>query len=367
MNYSKMVSKNTVPLSLSKYFLLLRGAPKAGKTTFYADFVKEIFNGDASRGVLIPFEKGYTSIGDLFVFGKTVLPKMDKLDDDNKIVVDPITKKPQKVLGWDVLLDFIDYLSYDQDHIKFIGFDTVDEFMGVAEAKILDMSVRETKKPCNSINAAFGGYGKGKKRLGQMIKSLHQQLRESGLGIVFIGHTKHKTLKLKGTEEEYNVLGSNLNEDYDSFIANEVDTIGMITEERDIQNKEIVNTQRFLRLRGDGYYQCGSRLKDMPETIPFEIHTVVETFKNAIASQAGITREQYDVDVVAEMNGTVVKKNKIKRTVPEVIQILEQYFDGKHKDQESKIIDLCGEFGLVFSDPKSLDLRFLEDTFAEFL
>lgn len=367
MNYAKMMSKNKVPLSLSRYFLLLRGAPKSGKTTFYADFVKEIFNGDVTRGVLIPFEKGYTSIGDVFVFEKTVLPKMNKVDDNNKIVLDPITKKPKKVLGWDVLLGFIDYLSYDQDHVKFIGFDTVDEFMAVAEAKVIDMSVRETKNPCTSINAAFGGYGKGKKRLGQMIKSLNQQLRESGLGIVFIGHTKHKTLKLKGTEEEYNVLGSNLNEDYDSFIANEVDTIAMITEERDIQNKEIVATQRRLRLRGDGYYQCGSRFKDMPETIPFEIHTIVESFKNAIASQANITREQYDIDVIKEMEATGIKKERIKRTVPEIIDLLQKYFDGKHKEAESKIIDLCGEFGLQLSDPESLDLRFLEDTFAEFL
>lgn len=367
MDFSKMVKKNQVPLSLSKYFLLLRGKPKAGKTTFYADFVKEIFNGDTSRGVLIPFEKGYTSIGDLTVFDKTILPKMDALDENNNIIIDPLTKKPQKVLGWDVLLDFIDYLTYDQDHIKFIGFDTVDEFMAVAEAKILDMSIKETKKPCKSINAAFGGYGKGKKRLGQIIKSLNQQLRECGLGIVFIGHTKYKTLKLKGSEEEYNVLGSNLNEDYDSFIANEVDTIAMITEEKDISNKEIVNVDRYLRLRGDGFYQCGSRLKAMPETIPFEIHTIVETFKDAIAVQAGISREQYDVDVLKEMESIAPRQKRVKRTVEEIVEILGSYFDGKHPQQQDQIISLCSELGLKLDKPETLDLRFLETTFKEFL
>lgn len=144
MGLLNKVKKNEVILGFEDYCFLLRGQEKSGKTSLYADLVKE-FYGDTTKGLLIPFEKGYSAINDINVFPITILPKTK---------IDGIEKD-----GWDIFSELVNELieTRDENGIKLICIDTVDEFMKVAIEKIKRMSIIETGKPCKSINDCFGG------------------------------------------------------------------------------------------------------------------------------------------------------------------------------------------------------------------
>lgn len=146
MSFLNKVKTNEVKFGLENYVFLIRSAPKLGKTSLYASLVKEMY-GDITKGLLIPFEKGYSAINDVNVFPHTITPEM-VIDDES-------------YTGWEVFTGLVDELC-NQDHIKFIAIDTVDEFINVASEEVCRLSRIKTKKPCDSIDSSFGGFARGR-------------------------------------------------------------------------------------------------------------------------------------------------------------------------------------------------------------
>lgn len=134
-----------------------------------------------------------------------------------------------------------------------------------------------------------------------MIKEQIEKLRGANIGIFFIGHTKIKTLKTKIDEQEYQILGSNLTEDYDRMFANDADFILIIEEDKSIVNGRVVNGERHLRFRGDGFYSAGSRFPNVPERIPLDTKIFIDTLKKAVMEITGVKSERdYEKAVVKE-------------------------------------------------------------------
>ena len=99
-----------------------------------------------------------------------------------------------------------------EHEIELIGFDTADEIIPLAETEVCRLSQIATGKPCDSINKAFGGYGKGQDKVKEIVKKYFNDLYKAGFGITSIAHTKVKNIIEKGREdsEGYQVLTSNL-------------------------------------------------------------------------------------------------------------------------------------------------------------
>ena len=357
MGLLNKVKKNEVVLGFEDYCFLLRGEPKNGKTSFYADLVKE-FYGDTTKGLLIPFEKGYSAINDINVFPIIILPKTK---------IDGVEKD-----GWDIFSELVNELieTRDENGIKLICIDTVDEFMKVAIEKIKKMSIIETGKPCKSINDAFGGFSRGKERLAILIKEQTQKLRNAGYGVMYIGHTKYKTLKTKIDEVEYSILGSNLSEDYDKMIANDADIIMMITNEPKIVKGEIVGHERKLRLRSDGFYSAGSRFANVPETIECSAKAFIEAFKNAVKSASGITDDKELIEKSKEQHKEIMKENS--ENLPDkdrkikIVNAIKEKTHTMTPAERKKFSDLISEYKYDFKNPDSIDedtLQILVDTF----
>lgn len=351
------VKKNEVILGFEDYCFLLRGEPKSGKSSLYADLIKEFYH-DTSKGLLIPFEKGYSAINDINVFPITILPKTK---------IDGVEKD-----GWDVFVSLVNELieTKDTNGIKMVCIDTVDEFMKVAIEKVKRLSVIETGKPCKSINDAFSGYGKGRERLGVIIKEQTQKLRNAGYGVMYIGHTKYKTLKTKYDEVEYSILGSNLSEDYDRMIANDADMIMMITNEPKIVKGEIVGHERKLRLRSDGFYSAGSRFANVPETIECSAKAFIETFRNAVKSASGITDDKELLEKSEEQHKVIEKENA--ENLPDlhkkekIVEAIKARTHTMTPNEKKRFMELVAEYKYDFKNPDSIDednLQILVDTF----
>lgn len=300
MNFLQKVKKNEVKFGLENYVFLLRGIPKSGKSSFYAKLIEDMY-GDSSKGLLIPFEKGYSAINGVNVFPYTITPEL---------VIDDET-----FTGWEVFTSLVDELCAlpAEEKPKIIAIDTIDEFVSVASEEVCRLSRLKTKKPCDSIDAAFGGFARGKKLLASMVKEQIEKLRGANIGIFFIGHTKLKTLKTKIDEQEYQVLGSNLTEDYDRIFANDADFILIIEEDNQIVNGKMVTGERYLRFRGDGFYSAGSRFPNVPEKTPLDTKEFINVLKKAVMEISGIkTESEYSkaVDQENKMRTEEVKHNK---------------------------------------------------------
>lgn len=346
------VKKNEVRANLEDFVILLRGLEKSGKSSFYAELVREAY-GTPDAGLLIPFETGYKALQGINIFPYTITPKT---------IVDG-----EEYRGWSLFTDLVDELveTASTNGIKLIGIDTIDRFYDVAIEETLRQSRLQTHKPCKSLNEAFGGYGRGKEYLFGIVKEQLQRLRTAGYGLVIIGHVKFKTIKDKIYQEEYQIVGSNLNEDMDKVIANDSDFILMISEEKSIKDGLVVGSERFLRLRSDGFYNCGSRFKDVPEKIELSAKKFIDTFRKAVLSAGGYKEEEIG-KISEQQHKERVKEAEIVQELStdahdKIVNKLKDYLMNSTEKEKSDFIKEVTTRKINLKEPKSNSLEALTE------
>ena len=361
MGFLSKIKKNEVKFGLENYVFLLMGVPKSGKTSTFANIVNEMYDGDFSKGLLIPFEKGYSAIDNVNIFPYTIVPEM---------IIDDVNYD-----GWDVFTQLVDEIvnTPEEERIKIVAIDTIDEFMNVAINEVCRQSRIKTKKPCDSINSAFGGFGNGRVHLRKMIKEQTEKLRGAGVGIFFIGHTKVKTLKTKIDEEEYQVLGSNLTEDYSAIFANDADFILMITNDNQIVNGKMVTGNRYLRFRGDGFYMAGSRFPNVPEQIPLDAKVFIQTLKNCVMNLAGVKDEKTMDKLIeneAKENKATREKNKkvSEEKLNELLTKIKQFgaSDDTPIATKTELMGVIGEYEIDMKNPLNNNITSLQEIIDRF-
>lgn len=349
MSFLSKVKKNEVKVCLSEYLFLIRGEAKIGKTTFYANLIEK-FYGTPEAGLLIPFETGYKAISNLNLFPYTI---SEETNIDGEIMS-----------GWSVFKGIVDELvkTAGQNGIKAICIDTVDRFIDVAVAETIRQSRIKTKKPCSSINEAFNGFGRGKEFLFKMVKSELQRLRDAGYGIFVIGHVKNKTIKDKINQEEYQMLASNLSEDYDGIFAHDADFIIMLSMEKHVTDDKVVGAERFIRMRSDGYYAAGSRFPDVPEKIELDVDAFISTFEKAIKSASGKTDEEIAELKVKQSQEKQEKAEHLKsESAITIFNELKDLISKSNDNLKQEFIMKIKELGLNPKDIKESDLEAIKE------
>lgn len=360
MGFLSKIKKNEVKFGLENYVFLIRGAAKAGKSSFFAQIVEEMY-GDSTKGLLIPFEKGYSAINGVNIFPYTIVPEM---------MIDEETYR-----GWEVFTQLVDEIinTPEEDRIKIVAIDTVDEFINVAIDETCRLSRIKTKKPCDSIDQSWGGFGRGRAFMKKMIKEQIEKLRGAGVGIFFIGHTKVKTLKTKIDEEEYQILGSNLTEDYDAVFANDADFILMITNDNKVVDGRMITGERYLRFRGDGFYAAGSRFANVPEQIPLDAKVFIQTLKNCVMGLANI-KDMKTMDKLVEQeqkeNKVTREKNKkaSEEKLNELLTKIKQFgaSDDTPIATKTELMGVIGEYEIDMKNPLNNNITSLQEIIDRF-
>lgn len=260
---ARQYKTNEVKVDLANYRHYWRGVKKIGKTTLFKDFILKLY-GDLSYGLLLEIgnEEGQKAI-DGVVYD--IVPDWSTL---NEIVDDLIENK-------------------DENNFKFIAFDTVDELIKIGQKEIVRLDYRKSGER-HEFNACFGGYGAPREKLVTLIDDIMTRLARANYGLVWIGHTKYKTINEK-SGDSYEQLTSNLNTDYDGIFANKADIVMMINAEREIEDGKIVDTQRYMWFRGDGFVDAGGRFPDIEQKVEFSVdnyvRVVTEAIKKSITSR----------------------------------------------------------------------------------
>lgn len=269
---ARQYKTNEVKVDLANYRHYWRGVKKIGKTTLFKDFILKLY-GDLSYGLLLEIgnEEGQKAI-DGVVYD--VVPDWSTL---NEIVDDLIENK-------------------EDNHFKFIAFDTVDELIKIAQKEVIRLDYRKSGER-HEFNACFGGYGAPREKLTTLIDDIMTRLARSSYGLVWIGHTKYKTINEK-SGDSYEQLTSNLNTDFDGIFANKADIVMMINAEREIEDGKIVDTQRYMWFRGDGFVDAGGRFTDIEQKVEFSVDNYIRVVSDAI--KKSITSRKADDKYIAE-------------------------------------------------------------------
>ena len=241
---------NKVKTTMESLQIYLRAERKFGKTTLFRDLILEKF-GDPNYGMLV-------KIGN--EDGTSLLDELNQTD----------------VQSFQEFLELINWVIKEKNkehNIKIIGIDVVDELIPLVEEYVVKLSRKETGKPCKSILEAYGGFYRGKQKAAEILKKVFRNLKNNGIGVIAIAHTKTKKITPKGCLQDggFDVFTSTLESVYEAVFADIFDVVLTGYIEREIVGGKMQSSARYLCFRGDGYIEAGGRFAfgTVPDKIPF--------------------------------------------------------------------------------------------------
>ena len=118
MSRFKNKTPHKVVADAFNYKYVIAGRPKAGKTSLVYGIVKEKFNGDLSKLLLVAFEKGYNALNGIYA---------------------------EDMVEWEDFVELVDDLIAEKDEVSFkiLAIDTVDEMAKMATKYVLKTQSRK--------------------------------------------------------------------------------------------------------------------------------------------------------------------------------------------------------------------------------
>jgi len=263
---------NEIKIDLATYRHYIRGLAKIGKTTFFRDFIMELY-GNPRNGLLLSLgnESGYKALSNI------VAKNCSTWYDFIEVVDDLVENK-------------------ESNEFKFVCIDTVDRSFEIAEKRVLDIHRSIKGEPAFSIDAALGGYRKGKNKAKVLLEEQIARLENAGYGMMYLGHTKTKQIEEQVGEVSYEKVTGSLEFAYDALYSDRADIISMIVYESISKNKELKDQKRVMYFRNTAIVDAGGRIdeKFFPEKIDYSAKGYIETVTKALEMAAGVTGKQAD-------------------------------------------------------------------------
>lgn len=279
--YGKPVEINLNPLT---YNIGLLGESGIGKSTLIKEVCEKLVGKDGYLAMDVGREDGHSAINGII---------SEKVEDWSKYE--------------EIVNDIIDNKDTDYKDLKVIIIDTYDEFCRLAENEaIRQYNIKNISKDKNkkaeTINQAYGGYGKGlDKTIDLMLDSLWQ-LKQVGVSFIIIFHVKKKDIDDVMTEEQYSILTSNTTQRYFNAIKTKLHFLGLAYIDRDIvkyktgkkdsktnediERGKIVSESRVINFRDDTYsVDSKSRFADIVDKISFDADEFIQAMQDAILKE----------------------------------------------------------------------------------
>jgi hypothetical protein len=328
--------KHEVKVAMESYTHLVMGTKKIGKSSLIADIAKDIYGSINNLLVIsIGDEDGYSALDGLIYENPT---------------------------SWKEFVAVIDELvkNSDENPYKIISIDTIDELVDLAERETIRQSnIENPTKQVQTVNAAFGGYGHGRDKVIDLIQEQIMRLRRTKYGVFLVGHNKIKSIKQKMEGENYNVISSNLTEDYFNAFAYKADIICNIVSEKVVKNGALDANERYMYFRDDGFVEAGSRFPTMPTHVPYGARNyhdaVISGIKASLNTsvsdkdfekkrQDALKQKETEAKKFAEKDGQVENE--------ELLEMVTAAFKSGTKDQKESAKQMLSEFGIQnFKDP----------------
>jgi hypothetical protein len=297
MSRLSKIKSHKVVADVFQYKYVVAGRPKSGKTSLVHGIVKQKFNGDLSKLLLIAFEKGYNALDGIHA------------DDIN---------------SWEDFRELVGELVESKDEItyKVLSFDTVDAMGKMATDYVLRTQSRKDSKRYTAINDL--AYGKGYELLEREMGEQISKLDKAGYSLIFITHDKDKQFE---TREglKYDKTTLSLGGRVRDLILNMVDFIVFVELGKELEKGKAVD-KRYIYFRGDSGLEAGSRFTHVPNRIEYGYKEFIDTVENAILAEYGgdkkaVEEAKAEQEVIQEEKAnTFVETVKNSKTPDKLIE-----------------------------------------------
>ena len=293
--------RNHVSLNPLNYNICLLGESKIGKTTVIKEFCEKLTN-NIEGGYLfaeIGQERGADAIEGINYVNCPAWD-MDYDEDTNSV-------------GFgDLVEDIIENKTSDYKNLKVLVWDTYDQLINIAEQKSIELYNRiNPDKKVSSINAAWGGYGRGEKKAIDIMLDAMANLRQVGVATIVIGHVKTKDNSDVMTGETFQTLTSDQQSNYFNALKKNMHIIGTayidrsivkektgkknVVTKKDIEKGVVKSETRKITFRDDNYViDSKSRFADIVESIPLNSDALIKAISDAIKAELSKSGKSFD-------------------------------------------------------------------------
>ena len=304
----KYGQKNHVKLDPLAYNICLLGESKVGKTTLIKEVCEKLAGSDGYMFLECGQERGADAIEGINYINCPEW-QMDYDEFTNSAGFE------------DVCDDIIDNKTTDYADLKVVIIDTYDQLINLAEDESKRLWNRDNPdKRTNSINAAWGGFGKGEKKAIELMFNKIAELRSVGVSTIIIGHIKTKDISDPVSGETYQILTSDQQQNYFNALKKNLHFLGLAYIDRQIikektgkknivTNKEeqvnkVKGESRKIKFRDDNFcVDSGSRFAEIIDEIDLDADQFITALTDAIKaeqSKSGKTLEQSKAEQEAE-------------------------------------------------------------------
>lgn len=368
----KFGKKNHVNLNPLAYNICLLGEAKVGKTTLIKNVCEKLVGEDGYIFLEFDKEHGADAIEGIMYENVLQWQAIDEDEDGNKIIDDIIVDG----VGFEEIIeDIIENKTTDYKDLKVVIWDTYDQIIPIAEAEAIRLWNKEVPadKKANSINAAWGGFGKGEKKAIELMFDAMERLRRVGVQTIVLGHVKTKDVTDVVTGETYQTLTSDQQNNYFNALKKNLHFLGLayidrtivkektgkknvVTKKEEIKGK-VKQEVRKIKFRDDNFcVDSGSRFADIVPEINLDADEFIEALTNAIKAEqlkSGKTfeetkAEQEEALKIREKNiAEAEEKYKNAKEVKTVIDKITNYIKENKTDMTKikPILTKCKELG----------------------
>lgn len=365
--------RNHVKLDPLAYNILLLGESKIGKTTLIKEVCEKLAGEDGYLFLEIGQERGADAIENInYINCPEWNMDYDELNNSAGFL--------------DVCEDIIANKTSEYPNLRVVVWDTYDQLINIAEAESIRLWNKECRdrnqpeKTTKSINAAWGGFGKGEKKAMELMFSMMANLRNVGVSTIVVGHVKTKDITDVVTGESYQILTSDQQNSYFNALKKNLHFLGLayidrtLVKEKGKKNivtgkaKEITKVSeetRKIKFRDDNYaVDSGSRFADIVPEIDMNADDFIKALTDAIESErskSGRTIEESKAEekaIVDAETARVAEQEKKRNADNELNEIISQIvaFFAENKSDLNKIkpvLAKCKELG--YSNPKEIN------------
>lgn len=365
----KFGQKNHVKLDPLAYNICLLGESKVGKTTLIKEVCEKLAGSDGYMFLECGQERGADAIEGINYIN---CPEW-------QMDYDELTNSA----GFeDVCDDIIDNKTTDYADLKVVIVDTYDQLINLAEDESKRLWNRDNPdKRTNSINAAWGGFGKGEKKAIELMFDKIAELRNVGVSTIIIGHIKTKDISDPVSGETYQILTSDQQQNYFNALKKNLHFLGLAYIDRQIikektgkknivTNKEeqvnkVKGESRKIKFRDDNFcVDSGSRFAEIIDEIDLNADQFITALTDAIKaeqSKSGKTFEQSKKEQEAEEAerlkeiAKAEQDKKENKKLEEVISKITDYIKANKSDMDKikPIIAKAKELG--YDNPTMID------------
>lgn len=366
--------RNRVNLDPLSYNICLLGESKVGKTTLIYEVCKKLVGEDGYLFLELGMERGADAIEDINYIN---CPEWNMDYDEYS-----------NSAGFaDVCQDIIDNKVTEYPNLKCVIWDTYDQLITIGEQEAIRLwnkTCRENGNPekcTKSINAAWGGFGKGEKKAMELMFNMMAELKKVGVSTIVIGHVKTKDVTDVVSGETYQTLTSDQQQNYFNTLKKNLHFLGLAYINREIikektgkkniaTNKEIVvnkvsEESRKIKFRDDNYaVDSGSRFADIVSEIDMTPDEFIQALTDAILAEQKKSGKSVDetkaeqkakadaeAKRIAEREAEKHKQEELNEVKEEIINFFAE--NKTNLDVIKPVLEKCRELG--YANPSEID------------